>query len=860
MRRRCFYLVLLTLLLLLPSCRNTQSNTVMLPATGSLTLAVPDGTVDRYRTLAAAFMEEHEGITVQVESANRLTGNASNPARALAQSADIFPSGYAFAGDWQTLALDLTPYAESTDFDGADFPIGLLYAADGTIRQLPAGMEPSFVLYNKVLFDNAGLPYPTADWTWEEFVALATQLTQRYGDFTAQYGWADGVYAPAMVGAALAEPLVDYSGPEPAPRLAQDPVVQAAVRYLSLYGEAGAASTPRSAATAYGEAQALIQERRVAMWLGSYSFLDSYRHLDFGVLPLPVVAGNRERRLYLPGYAFAVSAASQRPAAAWQLLEYLSRQPGFSENAMPARASARQASGFWHGVDPQLAELIENTVDRGFALPVAERQALNRAVLSVLLEGAELPQALAAEEAVLAQTLAGEPEPLAAVVSDSGAPTELERITFITDGMHTHRHRVLVAAFEEENPDLRVFLAAPDWVSFSNIGFRTLDRAHNGERADCFMYDPLTTEKEVAQVLTLDALLEMAPDLSREAFYPIALNAFLREGALIGLPYQFRMPHIGYDPVLFDTAGIPYPQPGWNVQDFLETAVALTGGEGRQKQYGYVPFQGEMIDFWIFLHAFDVNLIDASVEPPTARFDTAEVAEALRWYVALSETYGVKPVYRTNRYDFAGMIRSPEYRAERQAIFATRRGAMWHDDGSESEGAYRTPTAAIEGRQYTTFPVLPGAEAALPVEVTGLYISAATERRQACWRWFEFLLDHDPGIGIPARRSMAGSEEFRLRAGPATAVMLESAEQFGRRQSAMPPEWMRLQAWYSVAVTRLLEEGITAEEALASTQAEFERYRDCVIAGNLFELADGIARLRCAAAASPYVILAEAGQ
>jgi ABC-type glycerol-3-phosphate transport system substrate-binding protein len=856
LERRKQLCLMFLFLILLPSCRSSRNLVTTAPAGGaSLILAVPDAVTDRYRALAAAFMEEHEGITVQVDSMSRLIGNDANSARALAQTADVFPAG--FSGAWHSVTLDLTPFVEATGLDLADFPAGALYAADGAIRHLSAGIEPSFVLYNKALFDNAGLPYPTADWTWEEFVALATQLTQRYGDFTAQYGWADGVYAPAMVGAALAEPLVDYSGPEPAPRLAQGPVAAAAVRYLSLYGETGVAPAPRSAATAYGETQALIQDGRVAMWLGSYSFLSSYRSLDLGVLPLPVVAGNSERRLYLPAHGFSISAASQQPAAAWQLLEYLSRQPGFSENAMPARASARQASGFWHGVDPQLAELVENYADRGFALPVAERQALSRAVLSVLLEGTELSQALAAEEAVLAQTLAGEPEPLAAVPGSRSAPAEVERIVFITDGMHTHRHRVLAAAFEDENPDLRVFLAAPDWVSFSNIGFRTLDRAHNGQRADCFMYDPLTTEREVAQVLTLDALLELAPDLSREAFYPIALNAFLREGALIGLPYQFRMPHIGYDPGLFDAAGIPYPQPGWNLQDFLETAVALTGGEGRQKQYGYVPFQGEMIDFWIFLHAFDVNLIDASIEPPTARFDTAEVAEALRWYVALSETYGVKPVYRTNLYDLANLGRNAVNLAERRTIFATRRGAMWQDDGSESEGAYRTPTAAIEERRYTTFPLLPGAEAALPVEVTGLYISATTERRQACWRWFEFLLDHDPGIGIPARRSMAESEEFRLRAGPATTVMVESAERASRRQLAMPPEWMNLQGWYSVAVTRLLEKGVTAEEALASTQVEFERYRECVIAGNLFELTGGIARLRCAAAASPYVILGE---
>jgi len=33
------------------------------------------------------------------------------------------------------------------------------------------------LFYNKDLFDNAGLAYPTADWTWEDAVAAAKQLT-----------------------------------------------------------------------------------------------------------------------------------------------------------------------------------------------------------------------------------------------------------------------------------------------------------------------------------------------------------------------------------------------------------------------------------------------------------------------------------------------------------------------------------------------------------------------------------------------------------------------------------------------------------------------------------------------------------
>jgi ABC-type glycerol-3-phosphate transport system substrate-binding protein len=866
MKRRCYYLLLLTVLLLLISCRDGQSHPVTLPTTGSLTLAVPDGTVERYHALAAAFMEEHEAITVQVESLNRLTGSSSNPARTLAQSADIFPSGYAFAGDWQSLTLDLTPFAAA--FDAGDFPAGLLYAPDGTIRHLPQEYTIYLVAYNKTLFDNAGLPYPAPEWTWEEFLLLATQLTQRYGDFTAQYGWADGLAAYALVGAALAEPLLDYTSSPPAPRLAEEAVVTAVNRYLNLYGQNGVAPMPRSAVSAYSEAQNLIRERRVAMWLAPHSSLADYGQLDVGILPLPLVDGQDERRLYVFSRGFAVSAATQQPQAAWLLLEYLSRQPGLDENAVPARASVRQARDFWEPFEATAVAVIEGYLDRGFEaanLPI--RRALERAVIATLLEGAELLEALAQEEAVLQQGLAAEMETLTAV---SGADGSLAtgRILFTTDS-DPHFFSAMARAFETENPHIRVEITAPDWRFMHGTAFRSLDGAGVGQQADCFRYRPLLNDAETGKVLPLEALLELDPEISRDHYYPLALNAFIYEGALLGLPYEYRLPFIGYNTKLFDDAGLPYPEVGWTMQAFLETAAALTAGEQPQKQYGYVPYHAEF-DAWIFLHAFGVNLVDHTVDPPSARLNTVAVADALRWYVALSKTFGVKPVYITNFFDYAS-ANDMEYVGERRAVVAAQRGAMWLEDGTDWNGLYPPPARAVGTWQYTTFPTVLEAAVVLPAEMVGLYISAETEQRQACWEWITFLARHDTGAGIPARISVANSEEFRQRAGAAADVMLQSAAQANEQQMTqglhtrqapgwhyMAPAWMSLRGWYSIALTRVLEEDMTPEEALALTQAEFELYRQCVIDRGLFEPTDGGKRLvECADPASPYVILGE---
>jgi ABC-type glycerol-3-phosphate transport system substrate-binding protein len=517
-------------------------------------------------------------------------------------------------------------------------------------------------------------------------------------------------------------------------------------------------------------------------------------------------------------------------------------------------------------VEPKVAELVEKELANAFEIVEAPiRQALARAVISALLEDVPVVEALAGEEAALRQGVVAEVEPLEAVVGRDAPATG--RILFSAETNWRQLH-ALAQLFENENPNLRVEIVAPDWSYAGGSMFRSLDMSGTGQRADCFLYRHLQSPREAERVLPLDALLELEPDISRDDFYPVALNAFLYDGALVALPYEFQFPFMGYNTTLFDAAGVPYPQPGWTLHEFLETAIALTTREGREKQYGYVPFHAEF-DALAFLYAFGVDLMDYSVEPPTARLDTAAVAEALRWYVALSETFGVKPVHNTNLYDYA-THNLMEFVGERRTLLSTGRAAMWLDDGTDWNGLYPPPARAADEWGYSTLPVAPGARTLPQALATGLYISAETEQRQACWQWITFLTRQDPGGGVPAYIPVAESEEFRLRAGAAADLMLQTATQMGEQMVAQSlnwmylpgyvrsPNWLNMQGWYQIALTRMLEEEISAEEALAATQAEFDAFYRCVVELELFGLQHGGRRLvECADPASPYVILGE---
>jgi multiple sugar transport system substrate-binding protein len=75
--------------------------------------------------------------------------------------------------------VDLTEWVQTPEVDWEDFVPGARTAAtfEGKVLGIPALIDNLAVVYNKDLFDDAGLEYPSADWTWDDFRAAAEALT-----------------------------------------------------------------------------------------------------------------------------------------------------------------------------------------------------------------------------------------------------------------------------------------------------------------------------------------------------------------------------------------------------------------------------------------------------------------------------------------------------------------------------------------------------------------------------------------------------------------------------------------------------------------------------------------------------------
>jgi multiple sugar transport system substrate-binding protein len=103
---------------------------------------------------------------------------------------------YEFGSSITTLAKrnqtqDLTSMVKGTpSFQWNDFFPAAQQAAttpDGKIYGVPALVDNLALIYNKKLFDAAGLSYPTPDWTWDDFRNAARKLSD---PAKKKFGWA----------------------------------------------------------------------------------------------------------------------------------------------------------------------------------------------------------------------------------------------------------------------------------------------------------------------------------------------------------------------------------------------------------------------------------------------------------------------------------------------------------------------------------------------------------------------------------------------------------------------------------------------------------------------------------------------
>jgi len=151
-------------------------------------------------TLVARFNATHPHIHISSDSGGVLADEMLTKVTAALASGSYPDIAYIYGSDLANLArsskvLDLTDTVNRPSFGWNEFWPAERQAAtvDGKVRAIPALTDNLAVIYNPKLFDQAGLPYPKADWTWDDYRAIARKLTNAAtGTFGAAWPGAGG--------------------------------------------------------------------------------------------------------------------------------------------------------------------------------------------------------------------------------------------------------------------------------------------------------------------------------------------------------------------------------------------------------------------------------------------------------------------------------------------------------------------------------------------------------------------------------------------------------------------------------------------------------------------------------------------
>jgi multiple sugar transport system substrate-binding protein len=152
--------------------------------------AQPDQIADE-QAVVADFNASQDKITLSLEIYQNTTAyDILSTQIAAGTPPDIIgPVGFRGFYSYGDQLLDLQPYIDSSGFDTSGMDPAILEAySEGFGGQvgIPFAIYPSFIYYNKDLFDEAGLPYPPEkvgdqydgkEWNWDTLTEIAKQLT-----------------------------------------------------------------------------------------------------------------------------------------------------------------------------------------------------------------------------------------------------------------------------------------------------------------------------------------------------------------------------------------------------------------------------------------------------------------------------------------------------------------------------------------------------------------------------------------------------------------------------------------------------------------------------------------------------------
>ncbi len=302
--------------------------------------------------------------------------------------------------------MDLTDRVQDPAFNWNDFSEGARAAAtvDGQVYGIPALIDNLAIVYNKDLFEAAGVDEPTADWTWDDFRAAAKALTdpskQQYGFAFPVDGTEDTVWHyDAMLWEANGDILnadnTEAAFNAPAGVQALTTLQQMAVTDKSVFLDQ----------QNVGKIDNLFNAGKIAMDVTGPWALSGYPDINYGVQIMPMYDGGSHATIAGPDMWVMFDNGDGKADAAWQFMQWFTAAEQVKEDSMtsghlPIRNSVVNEPGFLDEFDAKFpgeglfAQNLENVTKARPVITSYEQVStiMGAAIVEVMLGQAE-PQA-----------------------------------------------------------------------------------------------------------------------------------------------------------------------------------------------------------------------------------------------------------------------------------------------------------------------------------------------------------------------------------------------------------------------------------------------------------------------------------
>lgn len=284
-----------------------------------------------YINLVNAFQEKHPDVNVEIthipsarEYRTRLSTEfaSGNPP-------DITLWNYRryanfAAGD---MFEPLGPYLEKSNLVQPDdfFPIAIeAFTWHGELMCIPQNISSLVVYYNQDLFDVAGVPYPSNDWNWDDFVRTAVALTKDFDNdgVIDQYGLGTEIslYRLAPFIWQNNAPIVDnFSNPNRL-TLNRPPSLEALQWFVNLRQEYRV--IPDRVEETAMDSESRFVAGTTAMFLNSRVGVPAYREIKSFAWDVASLPRNKISAGVLHSDAYCLSKVTKNKEAAWKFIEF----------------------------------------------------------------------------------------------------------------------------------------------------------------------------------------------------------------------------------------------------------------------------------------------------------------------------------------------------------------------------------------------------------------------------------------------------------------------------------------------------------------------------------------------------------